>query len=158
MNRETLKSELGFEDYDVPTDTELLETLMERLTYKVVFNLESGGRGHYTYGTETEDAASLVVGSPEYNRIAAGAGKLLRDWNSMAVGVSLNLECYKSASHEDNIHNSAKTYYKELRDLEVKTRELADWRRSVKALEDRQDELKESVYQSRLADLMAKKP
>jgi hypothetical protein len=158
MDRETLKLELGFEIHETPTDTEILQELLNRLEYEVLFDLESGGRGHYTYRKESSTVNDLTPGLKEFNMIAKEAASYLRDWNRVDIDVNLRFCSGESHSHRNNIQEAADVFNKELRELEIKTRELADWRREIKALEERQDELKESVYKSRWDELMSRKP
>lgn len=158
MDRETLKSELGYEAHETPTDTEILRELLSRLEYEVVFDLESGARGNYTYDKKSTTLMDLTPGLREFNTLVKEAASYLTDWTRVDIEVNLRLCSGEAHSHHNNILEAANAFNKELRELEVKTRKLADWCREVRELEAREDELKERVYKSRMADLMAKKP
>lgn len=103
MDRETLKSELGFETHETPTDTEILQELLDLLEYEVVFDLESGGRGHYTYRKESMTVSDLTPGLREFNLIAKEAAGYLRDWNRVDIEVNLRLCSGDSQSRWDEL-------------------------------------------------------
>lgn len=157
MQKAQLVAELGFDPCDDPTDSEILDAVLESLRYRLEIHKTSGCRGHYTDGDEVVEAPYIWGTDGNLNpQVMSSLVEALDAWDRVSVEVSLTLQA-RAVSNEDVMTEARNSFLAANKEKEFeKARE--SWERKLRSLQAQESELKESVYAARLDKLMSEKP